>query len=582
MARYPDAWLSDLYAKSDIVDIVSSYTTLSERGRSYWGLCPFHNEKTPSFSVSREKQLFYCFGCKQGGNVINFIMSAENLLFGEAIEFLARRAGLQVPNTINAERFKLTKLKKQTIAQMNKIAAQHYHNALFAKEGANALAYLKKRGIGNDTIKRFGIGYSPDEWDDVALLLGKEGFSQSLINESGLVTTKAGKQFDTFRDRIMFPITNVFGDVIAFGARAINSGSPKYLNTKETVLFNKRFNLYGLNILRKQRAAKSAVLVEGYMDVVSLSAHGIKAVVASLGTALTRQQAQLLKKYVSDCFIAYDGDEAGETATKKAIDILETQGISVRVICFEQGEDPDDYIRKHGLSGFAEKVKTSYTGTGYKLFCAEKEYDLSTIDGKEGYAIEASKLLSAIESPITRERYAEQVSQKTGFSQTSLLGQIHKKKPQRNISANNRYNKIQKGEGAGAQEAFLAFAMANMRHFEKVAEYICAEDFQTQPHKNIFSALQRCAKRGIWPTHAEIISELETSEDINEVARLSGIEVSVQNPAGYLRDCAKNIRRTNQKRTRDLLFNRLRDASGDEMRSLLTQISDIDKELSKD
>ncbi len=582
MARFPDVWLSDLYAKSDIVDVISSYTTLTERGGNYWGLCPFHNEKTPSFSVSREKQLYYCFGCKQGGNVTNFIMKTENLSFGEAVEFLARRAGLPMPKMMDDKRFAEIKKKKQTIAQMNKKAAQYYRDMLFSPRGAEALGYLKKRGIGEEIVKRFGLGYAPDEWDSVAALLGKEGFSQSLINESGLVTVKDGKQYDTFRDRIMFPIINVFGDVIAFGGRVLGKGSPKYLNTKETALFNKRFNLYGIDILRKQRSVKSAVLVEGYMDVVSMFAHGVKAVVASLGTALTKQQALLLKRYVNDCFIAYDGDEAGETATRKAMDILETQGLSVRVIRFEEGQDPDDFIRKHGLSGFAAKVKAAPSGIGYRLNCAEAEHDLSTEDGKEAYAIEAAKILSAIDSPITRERYAEQVSKKTGYSQTSLIGQMQKKKNRKNINANNRYNNTQKDDETGAQAAFLAYAMANTRYFEKLSEEITADEFLTQSHKNIFSALYECVKRGIQPTYAEIISELETEEDRNEAARLAGTEVFAQDPLAYMRDCAERIHRNNLKAKRTELFSALRGVSGDEKRKLLADIGRIDKELSQE
>lgn len=572
--------MSDLYAKSDIVDVVSSYTTLTERGGNYWGLCPFHNEKTPSFSVNREKQLYYCFGCKQGGNVTNFVMKTENLSFGEAVEFLARRAGLPMPQLLDDKRYAEIKQKKQTIAQMNITAAQYYRDVLFSTRGKEALEYLKKRGIGEDIVKRFGLGYAPDEWDSVATLLGKEGYSQSLINESGLVTVKDGKQYDTFRDRIMFPIINAFGDVIAFGGRVLGAGNPKYLNTKETVLFNKRFNLYGIDILRKQRSVKSAVIVEGYMDVVSMFAHGVKAVVASLGTALTKQQAQLLKRYVGDCFVAYDGDEAGEVATRKAIDILEEQGLSVRVIRFEAGQDPDDFIRKYGLSGFAKKVKAAPTSIGYRLNCAEAEHDLSTEDGKEAYAIEAAKILSAIESPITRERYAEQVAKKTGYSSISIIDQMQNKKPQKNINANNRYNNTQKGDETGAQAAFLAYAMANMRCFEKLSDEITADDFATQSHKNIFSALYKCVKRGIQPTYAEIISELEAQEDINEAARLAGTEVFAEDPLAYLRDCAKRIRMSRLKAARAELLSALRGASADEKRKLLADIGRIDKELS--
>lgn len=581
MARFSDVWLSDLYAKSDIVDVVSGYTTLSERGGRYWGLCPFHNEKTPSFSVSREKQLYYCFGCKQGGNVTNFVMKTENLSFGEAVELLARRAGLPMPQLMDDKRFHETKQKKQTIAQMHMLAAQHYRDTLFSPAGKEALEYLSRRGIGEDAVRRFGIGYAPDDWETVASMLANEGYPQALINESGLVTVKDGRVYDTFRSRVMFPIINVFGEVIAFGGRVMGDGTPKYLNTKDTLLFNKRRNLYGIDLLRKQKSVKSAVIVEGYMDVVSMFAHGVKAVVATLGTALTKQQAALIKRYVSDVFIAYDGDEAGELATRKALDILEAEGLGVRVIRFSAGQDPDDFIRKHGLKGFAAKVKTAPTGMGYRLICAEKEHDLSTEDGKERFAIEAAHILSRIESPITRERYAAQIAQKTGYSVPAVLGQIQNKEANTNTNTNNRYNNSQKGANTGIEDAFLAYAMAHVRYFEQVADDISAEDFSTTPHKNIFSALRACVKRGFQPTYAELVSELEDEEDRSEAARIMETDVFADNPLAYLQDCVHSIRMRKSENERNELLAALRIASGEEKRKLLAKIGEIDKELNR-
>lgn len=579
MARFADVWLSDLYAKSDIVDIVSTYTPLSERGGRYWGLCPFHNEKTPSFSVSRDKQLYYCFGCKQGGNVANFIMKTENLSFGEAVELLARRAGMPVPQMLGDKKFHEIKEKKQVLAQMHKLAARHYRDTLFSPQGRAALDYLQRRGIGGDIIKRFGLGFSPDRWDGMPALLADNGFAQSLIAESGLVTVRDGKAFDTFRGRIMFPIINVLGDVIAFGGRVLGGASPKYLNTRETALFNKRRNLYGIDLLRRQRASKSAVIVEGYMDAVSLYAHGVRAVVATLGTALTKEQAVLLKRYVGDVFIAYDGDEAGETATQKALGILEAEGLAVRVIRFDAGQDPDDFIRNAGLAGFAAKVKAAPTATGYRLKVAERGFDLATEDGREGYAIEAAKILARIDSPISRERYAEAVAKKTGYAAASVLGQMQKKRGAENTNSNNRYNSTGKSADSGIEGAFLAYAMAQIPHFEKVADDLSAEDFSLVPHKNIFSALYDSVKRGIQPTYAELLSELEGDEDRNEATRLAGIEFFAEDPLAYLKDCIRGIRVRKREREREALIARLHGATGEDMRKLLADIGKIDKEL---
>ncbi len=581
MARFSDVWLSELYTKSDIVDVISEYTTLTERGGRYWGLCPFHHEKTPSFSVNREKQLYYCFGCKQGGNVANFIMKVENLTFGESVEQLARRCGLPMPQMIDDKQYREVKEKKLKIAAMHKLAARFYHDTLMSPEGKTALGYLKKRGIGEDAVKRFGLGYSPDRWDSVASLLAENGYSSALINESGLVTAKNDKVFDTFRNRVMYPIINVFGDVIAFGGRVLDDSTPKYLNTKETTLFNKRRNLYGIDLLRRQQSIKSAVIVEGYMDVVSMYAHGVKSVVASLGTALTKEQAVLIKRYTNDVFIAYDGDEAGEIATQKAMDILEAEGLSVRVIRFDEGLDPDDFIRKFGLTGFARKVKTAPSAIGYRLEIKKREYMLDTEDGREGYAIEAAKIISRIDSPIKRERYAETIAEQSGYSAASILGQMHKKNSNENTNANYRYNKTEKTVTDGSQSAFLSCAMEDIRYFADVADSISAEEFVLKTHKNIFSALYDSVKRGIQPTNAELLSQLEDEEDRNEAVRLMGIKTAADDPPVFLKDCVTRMRIERREREREALKEALRGASIDEQRKLLAKIGEIDKELNQ-
>ncbi|MDD5016468.1 MAG: DNA primase [Eubacteriales bacterium] len=579
MARFSDAWLSELYAKNDIVDVVSGYTTLSERGGRYWGLCPFHNEKTPSFSVSKDKQLYYCFGCKQGGNVAHFIMKTENVLFGEAIEMLARRAHMEMPHAMEDKDYSEIKKKRQQIAEMNKMAARFYFDTLHTPKGAQALAYLKKRGIEENIIKRFGLGYAPDEWDNVLNRLRQKGFPQSLIKESGLVQVTNNNTYDAFRNRVMFPIINTFGDVIAFGGRVLDDTTPKYLNTKETMLFNKRRNLYGLDLVRKMRSIKSVVIVEGYMDVVSLQAHGVRAVVASLGTALTKEQAMLIKRYAHDVFLAYDGDEAGEIATMKAIDVLSAEGHSVKVIRFDDGMDPDDFIRKNGLGEFAKKVKNAVPAIGYKLDMKKRSFDLQTEDGREGYAIAATKIIAAIESPIIKERYMQRLAKETGYSQNSIQGQIQNKDAPKNTNDNYRYNSIKKSDKDNAEDAFLAYALANVHFVENVIDDISADDFSLKSHGNIFSVLYDGIKRGIQPTYAELLSELEYEEDRNEAARLSDMQVIADDPEAYLKDCISNMRKRKLEKKRQSLMEGLRDASSENKRKLLAEIGEIDKEL---
>ena len=581
MARFEDSWLSELYAKNDIIDVVSGYLTLSERGGRYWGLCPFHHEKTPSFSVSRDKQLYYCFGCKAGGNATNFLMKVENATFGEAVEMLARRAHMEMPQALDDQQYQLSKQKKQAIAQMNKLAAQYYFDTLHAPQGAVALAYLKKRGVEEPVIRRFGLGYAPDSWDGVTGLLKKSGFAESLIRESGLVSVKDNRMYDAFRGRVMFPIINVFGEVIAFGGRVLdNSEGPKYLNTRDTPLFNKRKNLYGLNLVRKLQTVKSVVIVEGYMDVVSMQAHGVKAVVASLGTALTREQGALLKRYTNTVYIAYDGDEAGETATQKAITVLEPEGFDLRVIRFDADTDPDDFIRKNGLQGFAGKVREAATSTGYRLDTVKKQHDLSTDNGREGYALAASGILQSIESPIQRERYVSRVTAETGYSAAAIQGQLKQRlAAEENIHANYRNNSTKISADEAAEEAFLACALAYPVYFAELADQVREDDFTKSEHKNIFSALYDCVKRGIQPAYAELLSELECDADASEAARLAGLDAVAQDPVGFLQDCAGQMRQRGQQRQRSALRDALKSASGEEKRKLLAEISRLDKEL---
>jgi DNA primase len=580
VARFTDGWLSELYAKNDIVDVISGYTALNERSGQYWGLCPFHHEKTPSFSVNREKQLYYCFGCKQGGNVVSFIMKIENVSFPEAVELLAKRAGIEMPKAVDDKEYLKLKQKKRQILEMNKIAARYYFDTLNSQQGKAALEYLKKRGIEDNIIKRFGIGYAPDAWDSVLELLKGKGFAEDLIRESGLVSVKNNSSFDTFRNRVMFPIFSPLSEVIAFGGRVLDDSTPKYLNSKESAVFIKRKNLYGVDLIRKMRNLKSAVIVEGYMDVVSLCAHGVKAAVASLGTALTKEQAQLLKKYVEDVYVAYDGDEAGETATMKAIEILYTQGLRVKVIRFEKGIDPDEYIKKEGPQGFARKVKDAPEYIAYKLDVKKREFDVDTDDGREQYAIAASKIIEKIESPIIKERYINRVAEETGFSGDSIAGQMQKKDDQKNTNDNKRYNIIENDDDS-AESAFLSYLMNNTKYIFDVIDEVDPGELTLKSHKNIFSALYDGGKRGIQPTYAELISELEHEEDRSEAARLSNIEVIADEPLTYLKDCIEKIKKRRLTRLRTELLIGLRSADGEERRSLLAEINELDRELGK-
>lgn len=421
---FPESWLNELLSKNDIVSVVSSYVELKPKGRRLWGLCPVHGEKTASFSVSPERQLYYCFGCHIGGSVIQFIMDVEHMTFPEAVEFLANRSGMAMPEEVNDAAMQRERAKRERLGEACKIAARFYMETLLGEQGAAGRAYLKKRGITSESVKRFGIGYAPSEWESLKNYLGEKGFSPEELVEAGLLVKneQTGRTYDAYRGRVIFPIINASGRVVGFGARVLNNEEkPKYINTGDTLLYNKRNNLYGLN---QQKSGKLAdlVMVEGYTDVIGLYEAGVTNAVASLGTALTQQQARLLKRYVSTVYIAYDGDAAGQNATIRGLDILTAEGLSVRVIVFPNEQDPDEFVRQNGKEAFDRLKENALSLNAFKLEAMARSYALEREDERERYATEACRFIATL-SPVERDRYYQQLSFKTGYSLETLKAQ---------------------------------------------------------------------------------------------------------------------------------------------------------------
>ena len=421
---FPESWLNELLSKNDIVAVVSSYVELKPKGRRLWGLCPVHGEKTASFSVSPERQLYYCFGCHIGGSVIQFIMDVEHMTFPEAVEFLANRSGMAMPEEVNDAAMQRERAKRERLSEACKIAARFYMETLLGEQGAAGRAYLKKRGITSESVKRFGIGYAPSEWEALKNYLGEKGFSPEELVEAGLLVKneQSGRTYDAYRGRVIFPIINASGRVVGFGARVLNNEEkPKYINTGDTLLYNKRNNLYGLN---QQKSGKLAdlVMVEGYTDVIGLYEAGVTTAVASLGTALTQQQARLLKRYVSTVYIAYDGDAAGQNATIRGLDILTAEGLSVRVIVFPNEQDPDEFVRQNGKEAFDRLKENALSLNAFKLEAMARSYALEREDERERYATEACRFIATL-SPVERDRYYQQLSFKTGYSLETLKAQ---------------------------------------------------------------------------------------------------------------------------------------------------------------
>ena len=420
--RIPSAWMDELYARVDIVSVVSTYLPLKKDGRRYWGLCPFHHEKTPSFSVTPDLNLYYCFGCKAGGNVVQFVMEMERVSYLEAVKLLADRIHMPVPEVRDDPDYEKRRSQRERLLNANREAARFYHEQLWKPEGRRVLDYLHGRGLDDGIIRRFGLGASADQWDSLTAYLTEKGYTQEELSLAGLTVVKGENAFDMFRSRAMFPIIDQYGGVLGFGGRAMTDAKPKYLNTSDTPVFNKRKGVYAINLIRKQRDLKRILLVEGYMDVVAVTQAGVAGAVATLGTALTNEQARLLKRFAPEVHLAYDGDEAGQHAIERGLEILEAEDVPAKVIYFPDGLDPDEFIRQRGLEAFMALRPMS--PTAFRMQRLRLRCDLETQEGRTEYAKGCAELLRKVRDPVDVENYLELLSVQTGFSRDVLSAQI--------------------------------------------------------------------------------------------------------------------------------------------------------------
>jgi DNA primase len=429
MKLYSDEVIKEVQMRADIVEIISGYMSLIKRGNNYVGLCPFHSEKTPSLSVNPEKQLFYCFGCGVGGNVFTFLMKKENLSFPEAVRWLAERYQIKLPDKKFEKEMTQQFKERLELLHANRQAANFYRNVLLnTKEGKIALAYLKNRGICHEMIQKFCLGYAPKRWNAFEVYARKKKLNVEILEKAGLVIKRKDKKgyYDRFRDRIMFPIKDTSNNVIGFGGRVIESGEPKYLNTPENPVFTKGSNLYALPMIEKTRDME-IIVTEGYMDCISLHQHGFTQTVATLGTALTQNQALLLKRFAEGVVLAYDSDDAGELAAHRAIDVLSSEGLRIRVIRFPKGKDPDDFLRTKGRDTFKKLVLSAIDSTSYKLESAKMGLNLETPNGKLTFLNRAVDILSNINSNVERDMFIERVASKYGISESAIKSELSKK-----------------------------------------------------------------------------------------------------------------------------------------------------------
>ena len=422
---FSESFLTELTERNDIVDVVSGYVRLGKKsGSNLFGLCPFHSEKTPSFSVSPDKQIYHCFGCGKGGGVINVIMEIENLSFPEAVEFLAKRAGMQMPQEENDRESK----KRSRMLSLNRDAARFFYEQLSSPPGEAARAYMAKRRIGGATAKNFGIGFAPDSWDSLEETMREKGYSAFEMFDAGLVRKgKNGGFYDTFRNRLMFPVIDVRGNVIGFSGRILGDGEPKYMNSPETLVFNKSRNLFALNLAKKSKSGY-IILSEGNIDVVSLHQAGFDSAVASLGTSLTAEQARLISRYTNQVIIAYDNDGAGIKAAQRAIGILEKLDLKVKVLRLSGAKDPDEFIKLKGADAFRNLLEASENQIDYRLRSVTDKYDLSVDEQKVEFLKDASDLVARLPGSVERQVYAMRVAAMVGISAEVVTKEVERRR----------------------------------------------------------------------------------------------------------------------------------------------------------
>ncbi len=429
MPYLPDEFINEVLSRNDIIDVIGGYVKLTKKGTNFWGLCPFHGEKTPSFSVKQDQQFFYCFGCHTGGNVVQFIQKHERLDFVEAVKFLAERVRLPLPETKYDKDYSKNAEKKERMYLAATHAAKFYHKILHEEEGKAAHEYLTNRGLPPSIIKRFGLGAAPTGWHTVGEHLNSLGYEDELLHEIGILGKNDKGYYDSLRGRAIFPIIDHRSRVVAFAGRVLDDSLPKYINSPETPIYNKSYVLYGAHYLKKVKNIDHIMLVEGYMDVIALHKAGYMTAVASSGTALTTQQARLIKRYTEDVYICYDGDSAGQKATLRALDILHDEGLKVKVIALPDNQDPDDFASKYGMAGINEQIEKAQTRNDYKIAVIEREYNLESEEERKDFVIRVCKeVLSYIESPTEYAMYAKRIHMKTGFEQIVISQETQRAK----------------------------------------------------------------------------------------------------------------------------------------------------------
>ncbi len=523
---YPEELIEEVRTKNDIVDVISGYVRIQKKGSNYFGLCPFHNEKSPSFSVSQSKQIFYCFGCGAGGNVITFLMEYENATFQEAVKILADRAGINLPEMEYNEEARQKESRRARLLEINKEAARYYYYMLRDSRGRTGYQYLSGRSLTDETMKKFGLGFADGSSSDLTAYLRARGYPDELLQESGLLAfdEKRGVH-DKFWNRVMFPIQDGNHRVIGFGGRVMGDAKPKYLNSPETMIFDKSRNLYGLNFARTSRKG-NIILCEGYMDVIAMHQAGFTQAVASLGTAFTTGQASLLRRYTEDVLLAYDSDGAGVNAAMRAIGILKESGLRGRVIDMKPYKDPDEFMKNLGAEAFEERISQAQNSFFFELSILERDYQMEDPESRTNFHREIAKKLCGFEEEVERENYIEAVAQKyhIGFDNLRRLvsgyaartGLVQPAvRPKSTVARKNTPEENTKR----SQRLLLTWITEEPALYPRISPYIAAADFTEPLYKEVADRLFTDLEKGIYQP-AAIISAFEDEQEQRAVAEI--------------------------------------------------------------
>ena len=556
---FPPSFLDELIARNPIEDVVGQYVSLKRSGSNLFGLCPFHGEKTASFSVSPDKGIYYCFGCHKGGGAVNFMMEIEGLSYPDAVRALAKKAGMEVPED---EQYQSRYRQQERLWALHREAARFFHSQLYAPVGRAALEYALGRGMSRSILTTFGVGYAPDSWDSLVRAMKAKGYTEEELRESGLVTVsqKNGNLFDRFRDRLMFPIIDVRGNVIGFGGRIIKNDkdAAKYLNSPETIIFNKRKNLFGLNLAKKSKQGY-LILVEGNIDVVALHQYGFDNAIASLGTSLTEDQAALMTRYTDQVVLIYDGDKAGQNATQRAIPILEKAGLQVKVLQIRDAKDPDEYLKKFGADRFRLLLEGSSNRVEYQLNAIRSQYDLSIDEERVKFLQASANLISTLQSPVQQEVYGYRVAEAAKISYDAMKNEIEKARKRRYYQQKKKQERIDLAparakqpraktirydnmKSAMAEEKILAMALKEPALLDE-AKDLASEEFSSGLLGNVYQQLRQRHDQGL-DVAPGVLSDLTPEE----MSHITGIYQRQEGPVNEraFRDCVNTVKAEHQ------------------------------------